>query len=86
LLTVASLPGTTNFVQAMTAPDGSVAPATSIDVSEAIEILGSSIVVTNWTELRSATNWPARYYRIRAVQMSRALRDLELLSSKVAGV
>lgn len=67
-LTWSAEPGTTNFVQAITTPDGGVASAGFTDVSEAIEILGSGIVVTNWTESGGATNSPARYYRIRAVR------------------
>ncbi|MCX7722041.1 MAG: hypothetical protein N2379_03140 [Verrucomicrobiae bacterium] len=64
----AAQPGTTNFVQAASTPDGSVVPAAFADISGPIEIVGAGQVITNWTEPDGATNQPARYYRIRAVR------------------
>lgn len=67
-LTWSAQAGVTNYVQAATTHEGGIVPGTFADISEAIEILGSGTVITNWTEPDGATNLPARYYRIRAVR------------------
>ena len=59
--------GLTNVVQAAAGgADGSYTNNFS-DISSSIVVPGMSLSTTNYLDLGGATNWPARYYRIRLV-------------------
>jgi len=54
--------GKTNFVQAT-----SDLASSFTDIGSAIAVAGAGVTVTNYLDIGAATNFPARYYRIRLV-------------------
>ena len=68
VLTWSTIPDATNVVQAFSAgPDGSFSPNNFADISSNIVVSGLGQVSTNYTDSGGATNFPARYYRVRLV-------------------
>jgi hypothetical protein len=66
VLTWNTIPDATNVVQATSAgPNGSLSPNNFADISSQIVIGGLGQVSTNYTDIGGATNFPARYYRVR---------------------
>jgi hypothetical protein len=63
-----TIPDATNVVQAASAgPGGSFNPSNFADISSNIVVSGLGQVSTNYTDSGGATNFPARYYRVRLV-------------------
>jgi hypothetical protein len=57
--------GRTNFVQSTAGDTGGGYTNSVADIGLPIVVPGSGLVSTNYTDTGSATNFPARFYRVR---------------------